>query len=292
MDIAAAKAEVGLSRRKAKQIIDLGGCYINRKRVRIASKLVNVGDSVSFEYHEASVSKIKSSSFEFKAEDILYEDETVLAINKPPGVPSQATRTQAVFHVVALLEKYLKARDGKVGRLDLVHRLDKETTGVLLIAKGKANFSFYSNLFRDRKVTKVYHAIAYGCVDKKFEIENILSPIKNSGRVSIVGSLKNGKTAKTKFSLLDELNGEYCLVKCMPHTGRSHQLRVHLDSVGNAIVGDKVYGDNRRKKDSLSFSHHFLHAYSLTFPLKNGGAMTVCAKYPKNYEEFLSKVRG
>ena len=99
------------------------------------------------------MSKIKSSSFEFKAEDVLYEDETVLAINKPPGFP-EATRTQAVFHVVALLEKYLKARDGKVGRLDLVHRLDKETTGVLLIAKGKANFSFYSNLFRDRKVTR------------------------------------------------------------------------------------------------------------------------------------------
>ena len=166
VDIAASKAEVGLSRRKAKQIIDLGGCYINRKRVRIASKLVHVGDSISFEYHEASVSKIKSSNIEITDADILFEDETVIAINKPAGVPSQATRTQAVFHVVALLEKYLKNRDSKVGRLDLVHRLDKETTGVLLIAKGKANFTFYSNLFRDRKVTKVYHAITYGLVDK------------------------------------------------------------------------------------------------------------------------------
>lgn len=296
VDIAGAKAEVGLSRRKAKQIIDLGGCYINRKRVRIASKLVHVGDSVSFEYHEASVNKIKTSSFEFKSEDILFEDDTVIAINKPAGVPSQATRTQAVFHVVALLEKFMKTRDGSVGRLDLVHRLDKETTGVLLIAKGKTNFTFYSNLFRDRKVTKVYHALSYGVIDKKFELENILSPIsKNSGRVSIVGSLKNGKTAKTKFSLLEAFNGDYSLVKCMPYTGRSHQLRVHLDSVGNSIVGDKVYGDKRKAKGAfsdLTYSHHFLHAYSLTFPLKNGGAMTVCADYPKNFSEFISKIRG
>ena len=81
----------------------------------------------------------------------------------------------------------------------------------------------------------------------------------------------------------------------MPFTGRSHQLRVHLDSVGKPIVGDKVYGGRGRDLGELSkltFTHHFLHAYSLTFPLKNGGAMTVVAPYPKNFEEFLTKLRG
>ena len=98
------------------------------------------------------------------------------------------------------------------------------------------------------------------------------------------------------IELIKSLNGEYSLVKCMPYTGRSHQLRVHLDSVGNAIVGDKVYGEKRRKSkisfSDLTYSHHFLHAYSLTFPLKNGGAMTVCADYPKNFNDFVSKIRG
>ena len=106
---------------------------------------------------------------------------------------------------------------------------------------------------------------------------------------------KNGKTAKTKFSQLELFDQGFSLVKCLPHTGRSHQLRVHLDSIGKPIVGDKVYGGrgkNLAGLEALTSSHHFLHAYSLTFPLKGGGAMTVVAPYPKNFEEFLSKIRG
>lgn len=284
---------VELSKRKVKEIIDAGGVYINRKRARIASRPVNLGDVIEMQYNLENLKRIKQRDYEILPADLLFNQHHVIAVNKPPGLPSQATRDQSVVHLEAAVKKYLAVQGNLNAKVFLVHRLDKETSGVVLLATSAEAVTFLTGQFRERTVTKEYLALCAGIpTEKKFTVECFLSDIdKRSGNVSVVRS--GGKSSKTTFEVLESNKAlGISLIRCLPETGRSHQIRVHLAHKNFPIIGDKRYQPERKSMaaelDSLAAVHHFLHAYRLTFiPAPREKAVTVQAALPANFLEFL-----
>ncbi len=281
LDAAISESIPGLSRRRAKAIVDMGGAYVNKKRVRIASKTVGKGDRIDVEYNERLFEPGKKEALSLKPEDILYFENDIIIINKPAGL-----------HVIPLLDKLLGEMGHKKMDLQLVHRLDKDTTGALVIATNKDTMTFLTDQFRQHTIQKTYHAIAWGVVEKPFEIKCMLSAIQpNTGKVKVVKS--GGKSSQTFFEVIKAYPGlRVSLVTCRPITGRSHQIRVHLDEAGHPIVGDKVYGEGKRHKlnDELlqAASHQLLHAASIRFqPTKDAAPVEVTAPYPESFASFL-----
>jgi 23S rRNA pseudouridine955/2504/2580 synthase len=295
LDHAIAEEIPGFSRRRAKAIIDIGGCYLNSKRVRIASKTVSKGDKIEVEYN-ARLFEAKRVEVEVRQEDILYFDHGVVVINKPAGLPSQATRDQAVHHVVPLVAKALKAMGHDVRDLQLVHRLDKDTTGCLILALQASAMAYITEQFKAHAVKKVYHAICWGMGAPEFEERCHLSAIQGTvGKVRVLQS--GGKASHTYFKTLDVFPGpRLSLIEARPVTGRSHQIRVHLENNNFPILGDRVYGEGKRHaiEDSLLqiVQHQLLHSYSITFsPAPGVSVVTVTAPYRENFANVLTELR-
>lgn len=296
LDVFLSEAGLNLSKRKIKSIIDVGGVYINQKRVRIASHILRRGDKVRIQYSDETLRLRSQKPEALRDEDILYDRDGVIAINKPPGLPSQATMDQAVVHVIPLLESYLKSRGDDRGPLVLVHRLDKETTGVILVAVGAERATWLTEQFRERRVKKTYFAICHGLSkrDSFTETAPLTEIDRKTGNVRAVHV--GGRSAVTHFKVLSyNPSLKLSLMECRPETGRSHQIRVHLDINGLPIVGDKRYGGKQVRplpQDlmTLSSEHHFLHARALEFvPAPGREVVRIEAPFPKNFASFAGK---
>lgn len=295
------QAGLPLSRRKIRQIIDVGGAYINGKRVRMASRVVHDGDTVKVEYSEAGLRSARAKDISLVAEDILFDQDNVVAINKPPGLPSQATLDQSVMHVVPCLEKFERDSRGKSRRFILAHRLDKETSGALLLATDGKTATWLTDGFRQHNIKKLYLALCYGkAPTASFSEHAPLAPIdKKTGDVRVVRA--GGKSAHTDFRVLAyHAESNLSLIAAYPHTGRSHQIRVHLQHRGLPIVGDKRYshpGGNDKIKplsadlSTLASEHHLLHARAISFKTGAGQQLTtVSAPLPINFERILDRL--
>lgn len=246
--------------------------------------------------------------------DILYEDKDVLVINKPAGlaVHNDIMGNQKFTVADWVLEKYpdLKyigesiqtdqddAADSEVtiglaiARPGIVHRLDKDTSGVLIIAKTQEAYEYIKNQFKDRGIKKVYLAIVYG--DIKKDVGIIDRPIgrnKNDYHARSTGASARGelKNAITYYKVLERFP-EYTLLELRPKTGRTHQIRVHLKSISHPIVCDPVYA---KGKVCLSvLKRQALHAFLVEFKLLNGKDIKVEAPIPKDFAEALANLRG
>ncbi len=300
LDQAIMEADIGLSRRKGKAIVDIGGCYLNKKRVRKASRLVYKGDKVRLEFDLEKLKQKPPLKPNLSESQILYQGHGIIAINKPPGMPSQATKTQAIFHVANAIETFLKEKNGYNKKVTLVHRLDQETSGVILVATNKVSANWLLESFRQRTIKKTYIALCWGKAEDNFTNHSRLTPIDQNGIVSVCDTHHPfGKSAKTKFKKIadfDTAEHAVSLVQANPFTGRSHQIRVHLQQAKLPIIGDKKYGrippkDLSTSLQSLAAEHHFLHAQSLTFrPGAGLDEITVDAPVPKNFELFHQKL--
>jgi RluA family pseudouridine synthase len=187
--------------------------------------------------------------------EILYQDEALLVVNKPAGLSTLPDGyNPSLPHVKNVLEQ-------QAGRLWIVHRLDKETSGVLLLARSAEAHRSLNTQFEQHLVSKIYHALVKGTPD--WQEKTICLPLRSNGDRShrTVIDLNNGKPALTHLKVL-EWFGHYCLVEASPETGRTHQIRAHLSSVGLSIIGDKLYGGRNRDVPSESESE-FLHNIDL-----------------------------
>jgi RluA family pseudouridine synthase len=294
LDIAIFKADMGLSRRKAKAVIDVGGAYVNRRRVHRASHIVRAGDRVELEYSDKALTQLRQPMDRLTKEAIIFRDSDLIAINKPPGLPSQATRDQDVRHVVPCVKALIEESGEKPPKLILGHRLDKETSGVLMVATNAQAATWLTEAFRARTTTKVYHALVLGLPEEaSLSVRNYLSEIdKKTGSVSAVRA--GGRFAETTFKVLKAFpQHKICLMECHPTTGRSHQIRVHLESLGYPILGDKRYGTKLATKldpslAELAGQHHFLHALSLKLPAREGNKpIELFAPYPESWKAVL-----
>jgi 23S rRNA pseudouridine955/2504/2580 synthase len=222
---------------------------------------------------------------------ILFEDDDIIVVNKPPFISSLDEREGGEINMLRLAKQY--SDDAQV-----CHRLDKETSGALIIAKNPEAYRTVSMQFERRKVKKVYHAVIDGT--HVFEELFIDLPILNVGKGNVTISRQEGKRAETWFQSLKYYK-HYTLVECRPVTGRMHQIRIHLASQRAAIAGDEMYKGQpvflsklKRKyqlgkgQEELPIMKRFaLHAYEVSFKVLNEEEVTIHAPYPKDFETLL-----
>jgi tRNA pseudouridine32 synthase/23S rRNA pseudouridine746 synthase len=205
---------------------------------------------------------------------ILYEDDDIIAVDKPAGVASIPERDRAKDTVLSLLEK-------QTGRkLFIVHRLDKEVGGVMLFAKNPAAHKYLNDAFFARNVHKTYRALVHGVL--KEEKGSIDRPIRQFGSGRMGVDEKKGKPSLTKYEVIKRFD-DRTLIHAYPVTGRRHQIRVHCYHIGHPIAGDKLYGDKTLQKGCARL---MLHAERIEFTSRNGATITVESKVP---EEFTIK---
>ena len=205
---------------------------------------------------------------------IIENNDNFLVINKPAGIPVQGG-TKSFKNIIDLL-KNTKFFDGT--KPYIVHRLDKETSGVMIIAKNREYAQLFTSLFRIRKIHKIYLAITYGEVKNVTLLQDNLITYEN-----------NKKVVQKAISYLKVLksNNEYSFLELKPITGRKHQLRKQLYNIGNPIVGDNKYYFVR-KKSEIKIKNLMLHAYKIKFMINNT-KYNFQAKYGLEFESFIKK---
>lgn len=219
--------------------------------------------------------------------DILYEDDDLLVLNKPPGISVHPSLHEPSGTLAdALLSSFPELRGvGDPARPGIVHRLDKDTSGVLVVAKNQEAYAELKELFRSRKIEKEYTAIVAGRV--KAPRGTITLPIGRVGmRRGVEGPgrpLGKVREAITNFVVRRRFR-DATLLALHPKTGRMHQLRVHLAAIGHPVLGDKLYGG---KHALLRASRQMLHASSLTFSRLDGKRYTFEADPPEDFQETL-----
>jgi RluA family pseudouridine synthase len=208
---------------------------------------------------------------------ILYEDNDVVAVNKPEGLVSNARGGQE-----GLAPRLAAAG---AGRLFIVHRLDKEASGVLLLAKNAEAHRFLNDLFSRGEVRKTYVAVALGKISQSRGV--IDKPIREfgSGRMGI--DSERGKPSRTEFEVTERLK-DSTLVKVRPRSGRRHQIRVHFCSIGHPLAGDLKYGDRSVQR---AYPRLMLHALDISFKRPGGEEVKIEAPIPKSFQSVLEELR-
>jgi len=221
--------------------------------------------------------------------DIIYEDEHLLVVNKPAGmVVHPAPGHEQGTLVNALLAHYPPIADvGPSGRAGIVHRLDKDTSGALVVAKRQAVLEALQEQFRNRQVEKAYLALVKGEIQPPEGIIEV--PIgRDPTNRQRMAPLAEGKYARTRYHVARRFRG-YTLLEAEPYTGRTHQIRVHLSWMGHPVVGDTDYG---RRRQRLLKDRHFLHASRLRFthPVRQERS-TFEAPLPPDLDALLRRLR-
>ena len=188
-----------------------------------------------------------------------------------------------------VLENYPETRtvgDDPEFRPGIVHRLDKETSGAMLVARSQESFDYLKSLFQEGGMHKSYLALVYGEVkNDEGTIDKPIGLISGTTKRTIHGG-KMVKEAFTEYKVKKRYDG-YTLLEVSPKTGRTHQIRVHLASIGHPIVGDKIYGGKKEKKTGLKLDRQFLHCYQLLFVGQNGKKVKITAELPEDLTKTL-----
>lgn len=224
--------------------------------------------------------------------DVIYEDENLIALNKPAGLlvhgnsggeGKRAGEDTLVDWLETNCPEVAGVGDSPDLRPGIVHRLDKDTSGIILVARHQAYFEYLKSLFKKRKIKKVYRAVVLGRFkDKEGSINTPIS-IKAGSVKRTAYKGKDAKRAFTQYKVLDEL-GEFSHIEVYPKTGRTHQIRVHLNSINHPVAGDKLYGG---KRAAGAADRQMLHAYSLEFPIRPGERVTLVADPPEDFRRFI-----
>jgi RluA family pseudouridine synthase len=252
--------KLDISKNKAKEIIDSKNVFVNDKRIWIATHMLKKGDIVEISLTTSQKWSIENS--------ILYEDDFIISVQKPPFLESENKKGS----VEDLLRKHRK--DNKI---KAIHRLDRETSGVLLFAKNLKVFDKFKELWHRKEVGKKYLAISHN--EASFKKKVINEPIDKKYAKSIV------KTLKTK-------NG-FSLFEVEIKTGRKHQIRIHLSKLGFPIVGDKIYGIKKIQHPLLkNVKRHMLHSHTISFfhPFLKK-KITIKAKPFGDFENFGKSIK-
>ncbi|MDO5718553.1 MAG: RluA family pseudouridine synthase, partial [Tissierellia bacterium] len=231
---------------------------VNGQKVKNSYKL-NIGDEISGFIEE---DKILAEPEDIKI-DIVYEDQYIIAVNKAYDMvvhPCVSTRSGTLVNALLNYTENLSSIGGEYRR-GIVHRLDKDTTGLLIIAKDDFTHEKMVDIFKNRRIIKRYLAIVHGCPREEVGIIDKAIGRDKYNRTRMAVTEFNSKDAVTEYRTLNS-NGQYSLLEIDLHTGRTHQIRVHLSHIGNPIVGDSVYG---RKKEKINVEHQLLHSHYLEF---------------------------
>ncbi len=271
LDDAIASLCAGVSKSEARRIIDRGGCTVNVALVRVASRSVKTGDVIEIGIMETG----RFQELRLAPEALLYEDAELIAVNKPAGINSQRTPYQLKGTLEYWVTEYFKAQ-GNSEPARVVHRLDRGTSGTMIFPKNRPAAAWLSKQFQDGLVDKRYLALVRGHPDQERWIVD--API---GKIASAryGVIEGGKPSITKFRIVAS-SADLSLVEAQPLTGRTHQIRVHLESVGLPIVGDATYG-------GPSAGRMMLHCSAMTFLNSKRIEVTAFAPLAGEFEEMV-----
>lgn len=286
LDAFLARCAENLSRSAAQRLIEEGQVQLNGKPGKKNDKL-QPGDRVEYSIPEPKAVDIPPTEMQL---DIAYEDEDVVVINKPKGlVVHPAAGHQDDTLVNGLLHAMGDDLSGINGELrpGIVHRIDKDTSGLLAVAKNDFAHTFLASQLKDHSMYRVYECIV--CGNLKEESGTVNAPIGRhpSDRKKMCVTQRNSKDAVTHWEVVARYRG-YTHVRCRLETGRTHQIRVHMAHIGHPILGDLVYG---HKKPELGQDSQVLHAGTLCFAHpRDGRPVMVMAPLPEYFTKVIEKL--
>ncbi len=283
LDVYLAEVQEEISRSFIRKLIDSKRVQVNGIPGKAGYKL-KVGDHIHFEIPDPVPLELEPEDIPL---NIIYEDAHLLVIDKPAGMVvhpspghSQGTLVNALLHHCGE-----QLAIGGVERPGIVHRLDKDTSGLIVVAKTDSAFQGLSHQFKSREIKKEYLAIVHGHLKEKSGVMDF--PI---GRHRVhrkkMAAIAQGRSAETRYQVLKEFEN-YSLVQAFPKTGRTHQIRVHFSNLGHAILGDPLYGRGLPRSLSNTISRQALHAsrLTLTHP-ETGKLLQFMAKLPSDMEKL------
>jgi RluA family pseudouridine synthase len=209
---------------------------------------------------------------------ILYEDQNIIAVDKPEGLASISENDLSIETLHSSLTKKYKSK------IFIVHRIDKEISGIILFAKNSKAHKFMNEQFSKREVEKIYLALVVGNVEKKNDV--IKSPIREFGSGKMGIDLIKGKKSTTLYEIVKRFSG-HTLLKVNLVTGRRHQIRVHLYSIGHPIAGDLRYGN---KENQSKYSRLMLHSHKIAFRNINNQMIEIMSELPESIQTFLKQI--
>ena len=299
------KYEKDLSRSKIKNLILKKNLSINNKLNEDPSKKIKINDKISLIIPEPEEVNLKP--FEYKIE-IIYEDNDLIVLNKKADIsmhPGAGNKDRTLVNALINYKKKLSNINGEL-RPGIVHRIDKHTSGLVVIAKNNFTHENLSNQFSEHSIERKYQTLVWGKLrPSNGKIETLITRSSKNRQLMSV-SLSKGKNSITNYKTLEIFEKEtvptFSLIECKLETGRTHQIRVHMSYKGNNIVGDQKYKKKFKKikninkdleKKIMNLDRQFLHAVSLGFthPTKNK-RMNFKSKLPNDLENILKSLRN
>ncbi len=283
------------SRTKIQAAIRLGGVKINNKPANKSSIKLKTGDQVEIDEKNLSSGKIIINPEKMPLA-IIYEDRDIAVVNKPAGLITHPTEKITEHTLInGLLARYPEiANVGEnLARPGILHRLDKDTSGLIIVARNQAAFGFMKKQFLAKEIHKTYLAIVEGVPEKSTGSINydIRPSTANRLKKVAVKKVTEAKTkahrhAQTLYKVKEKLGDKFALLEVSPVTGRTHQIRVHLSAIGHPVVGDTLYGS----KSHLA-KRQMLHAGSLVFTSPAGQRLSLSIPPPEDFINILKKLK-
>lgn len=291
------------SRSQVERWIEDGRVKIDGKIVTKPAYKVESGDEIELAIVERSASELAPFAFELS---ILHEDSDLIVVNKPAGLsmhPGAGNRERTLANAIVNHVGRQQLSVGDSDRPGIVHRLDKDTTGVVVVAKSTPIHAVLAKQFAERSIGRTYRALVFTTPRAKRPIQQndqgeVSAPIgRHPTRRKMMAIVEGGKPACTQWQVLERFSYG-TLIECRLQTGRTHQIRVHMASIGSPVIGDKTYGDfsnvPQKLRDAAEhFGRQALHAATLTFTHpRTGDRLSFSAPIPDDFAELINLFRA
>jgi 23S rRNA pseudouridine1911/1915/1917 synthase len=292
LDVALVKGTSGLSRSQIQRLVSQGNISVDGVVSSKSAAVLNGSETVEIRVPPPVPTSLSAEDIPL---DIVYEDNDLLVVDKPSGMvvhPSAGHRTGTLVNAVLAHAPQMTGVGGEQ-RPGIVHRLDKDTSGIIVVAKNDLAHRFLQAQFKERTVEKSYLGLVYGVPpSSNGRVETAIGRDKKFRKRMAIYHEKSSKTrfAVTRYSTVEKFDG-WTLLKIKPITGRTHQIRVHMSYLGCPIVGDLLYGNRRMVSDLHGLQRQFLHAARLKIAIPKGDTRIFISPLPKDLENVLTQSR-
>jgi len=292
LDVALVKGTSGLSRSQIQRLVSQGNISVDGVVSSKSAAVLNGSETVLIRVPPPVPTSLSAEDIPL---DIVYEDNDLLVVDKPSGMvvhPSAGHRTGTLVNAVLAHDPHMAGIGGEQ-RPGIVHRLDKDTSGIIVVAKNDLAHRFLQAQFKERTVEKSYLGLVYGVPpSSNGRVETAIGRDKKFRKRMAIYHEKSSKTrfAVTRYSTVEKFDG-WTLLEIKPITGRTHQIRVHMSYLGCPIVGDLLYGNRRMVSDLHGLQRQFLHAARLKIAIPKGDTRIFISPLPKDLENVLTQSR-